>query len=264
MSSDKYILKKFRDFLEIAPLSHAFWRTTEALAFRNVKLQKPVLDLGCGFGEFSGVAFGKIEMGVDINQRDLKMAAVNRKYSKLLLADARKLPFPDSNFNTVISVSVLEHIPRAQEAIKEVHRVLRTGGKFILTVPTNALEEQMLVPRVCRLLKLSWLEKFYIHSHKKFFGHKTWKTSIWWEKILKKEKFIILDKHGTVSQRCLWLHELFLPMAFPSQIWKWVFGKRLVIMKDIRRAILPILFGPLLEMDLKSDINLFIIAQKNK
>lgn len=45
------------------------------------------------------------------------------------------LPFADASFDCVISFQVIEHIRRDREFVREIKRVLRPGGKFILTTP---------------------------------------------------------------------------------------------------------------------------------
>lgn len=47
----------------------------------------------------------------------------------------RMLPFEDSEFDTVLLTDVLEHIPEPLHAMTEIARVLRPGGKLILSVP---------------------------------------------------------------------------------------------------------------------------------
>jgi SAM-dependent methyltransferase len=50
-------------------------------------------------------------------------------------ADATCLPFNDNSFDVVIANHILEHIPDDQKAMKEIYRVLKTGGVAILQVP---------------------------------------------------------------------------------------------------------------------------------
>src|SRR3989344_2479741 len=135
MKPTDYFLK----YLKIAPFSLALWRAPEADTIYRVykklkkiptykkgvlEFKKPVLDVGCGFGEFAGVFFDtQIEMGIDISIDDLLKAEKGKKYKKLLAADARKMPFAKNTFSTVISVSVLEHIPHPQISIQEAFRV---------------------------------------------------------------------------------------------------------------------------------------------
>jgi SAM-dependent methyltransferase len=50
-------------------------------------------------------------------------------------ADATRLPFNDNSFEVAIANHILEHIPDDQKAMKEIYRVLKTGGVAILQVP---------------------------------------------------------------------------------------------------------------------------------
>lgn len=45
------------------------------------------------------------------------------------------LPFADNTFDTVVSVAVLEHVPRPWYTIKELHRILRPGGFAVICIP---------------------------------------------------------------------------------------------------------------------------------
>ena len=49
--------------------------------------------------------------------------------------DIHNLGFPDSCFDAVACISVLEHVSNPQEAIKELHRVLKPGGKIWVQLP---------------------------------------------------------------------------------------------------------------------------------
>lgn len=49
------------------------------------------------------------------------------------------LPYPDNYFDSVISSGVLEHVPNDYESIKEVYRILKPGGYFIITFLPNRL-----------------------------------------------------------------------------------------------------------------------------
>lgn len=53
------------------------------------------------------------------------------------VADGRALPFPNDSFDHAYSISVLEHIPEGgdREALKELARVVRPGGRVVVTVP---------------------------------------------------------------------------------------------------------------------------------
>lgn len=52
------------------------------------------------------------------------------------IADATRLPYPDAAFDDVYSISVVEHfkLGAAAEALHEIHRVLKPGGRFVGTL----------------------------------------------------------------------------------------------------------------------------------
>lgn len=257
-SAKKYLT----DFLKIAPLSHALWRSAEAISYERVKFKSPVLDLGCGWGEFAGVVFSQIEMGIDINKKEILTALKGKRYKNVKWADARKLPFKDNSYNTVVSVSVMEHIEHAEKIIPEVFRVLKKDGLFIFSVPTTKLYDYLLVPKILTMLGMENAAKKYFELHCLAFKHVNLQKRSWWVKQLKKAKFNIDRQEGTLSPTLLKLHELFLITAFPSQLWKLLFGRRLIMSVGLRSTILPIFFSRLVKTDYKSDINIFFVARK--
>lgn len=56
-----------------------------------------------------------------------------------IIADARYLPFNDNSFDLVYSLGVVEHFPETFRAIREQARIVRKGGKVLLTVPRLSL-----------------------------------------------------------------------------------------------------------------------------
>lgn len=85
-----------------------------------------LLDVGCGEKPFESDASGVSEwIGVDVPQ--------NARADVHAYADS--LPFPDEAFDTVLCTEVLEHVPEARAAVREMARILRAGGCVILTTP---------------------------------------------------------------------------------------------------------------------------------
>jgi len=102
-----------------------------------------VLDVGGGLGldDLLFAVKGAHPVIVDLNSEDLKKGKEICKAFKLhdkieyLVADAQKLPFVDEAFDLVSSFSAIEHLPCRRKFkvwVREMTRVLKTGGKFIL------------------------------------------------------------------------------------------------------------------------------------
>ena len=101
-----------------------------------------VLDIGCGAGVDTLVAAimvgteGRVT-GIDLIPEMLKRARTNLKKTSLnnvtlREGSAEKLPFPDETFDVVISNGVLNLIPDKAKALREVFRVLKPSGRFLL------------------------------------------------------------------------------------------------------------------------------------
>ena len=49
--------------------------------------------------------------------------------------DGQMLPFPDGNFDVVVVIDMFEHVERDDLLVREIHRVLRKGGRLVAVVP---------------------------------------------------------------------------------------------------------------------------------
>ncbi len=56
-----------------------------------------------------------------------------------IVSDITEIPVSDSSFDVILCSEVFEHIPDAVAALKEFSRILKPGGKLILTSPFNSL-----------------------------------------------------------------------------------------------------------------------------
>ena len=98
----------------------------------------PLLDLSCGPGVFTralaAAAPGARVVGLDISRAMLEVAAGrNRGYGNVVLvrADAHKLPFADASFQHVNNAGALHAYDDAEQALREVQRVLKPGGVLV-------------------------------------------------------------------------------------------------------------------------------------
>ena len=97
-----------------------------------------VLEIGCGLGT-DGAQFAKAGArytGIDLTNAAISLA--KRRFELFQLpgtfrvADAERLDFPDNSFDLVYSHGVLHHTPDTAGAVREIHRVLRPGGKAVV------------------------------------------------------------------------------------------------------------------------------------
>ena len=122
------------------------WRALELLELKDVSFASPVLDLGCGNGDVGEIALRSHwpVFGLDRVHSETRAAQARTIYQGLTTADATALPFPDSMFGSVVSICVIEHIPDDIRVLQEVARVLKPGGAFIFSTPSDAFESNLL------------------------------------------------------------------------------------------------------------------------
>jgi SAM-dependent methyltransferase len=80
-------------------------------------------------------------VAIDVSAEIAEMAA--RRYANLevKVADVRELPFEDAAFDTIVSLSTLDHFPITgdiENGLQELYRVLRPGGELLLTMDNLA------------------------------------------------------------------------------------------------------------------------------
>ena len=96
------------------------WRIKTVLPHVRGRL----LDIGCGANELAR-KHGQNSLGVDVFQ----WGDVD-----LVVEDTAKLPYDDASFDTCSILAALNHIPNRGDVLKEAYRVLKPGGRMILTM----------------------------------------------------------------------------------------------------------------------------------
>lgn len=255
--------KYFKRFLQIAPLSVAIWRSVEAKYLSTVKLHHPILDIGCGFGEFaSGFFDKKVDVGVDIAPKDLKIAKQCGKYKKVILADARNLPFKDESFASIFSISTFEHITNPQKVIQEAYRVLKKGGILAASIETDAVDYQTFYRGFLEKIGLRSASKFLLKRYNQFFHRHVIVNKNIWLRMFKKAGFSIERSEDIISPSVVKTYDFFMATAVFSQILKPIFGKRVVYRPSFITNILTKIFLPFVDEKETIGTNLFIVARK--
>jgi ubiquinone/menaquinone biosynthesis C-methylase UbiE len=135
-----YLAESYERFM--VPSLFAPW-ATYLVQRANPQLDERVLDIACGTGIVARsvaprVGLQGIVMGLDANPDMINMARAAAKRNHLSIewhtSPAEQLPFPDENFDLILCQFELMFFTDRQAALKEMHRVLRKGGRLVLSV----------------------------------------------------------------------------------------------------------------------------------
>jgi SAM-dependent methyltransferase len=97
-----------------------------------------ILDIGTSTGTnlrmLRDLGFSRYE-GLDMSDEAVRWCA-EKGYGRVTRGDASALPFPDASFELVLATDIIEHVDDDGLALREVRRVLKPGGRVLVTVPT--------------------------------------------------------------------------------------------------------------------------------
>lgn len=98
-----------------------------------------VLEIGTGTGYGIDIIAPNVEHFVTMDKthsEELGAIPANVEFKEGVVPP---IPFADESFDCVVSFQVIEHIKRDKEFVREVHRVLKKGGKFIVSTPNKPM-----------------------------------------------------------------------------------------------------------------------------
>jgi SAM-dependent methyltransferase len=259
--TDDFLWRHLKDL----PAFRALLRAVEARFYQDLlPLEEPVLDVGCGDGHFASVAFPRpLDTGIDPAAAVLHEARERGAYSLLAQAMGNALPYARGAFATVVSNSVLEHIPDVELVLLEISRVLRPGGRFIFCVPGDRFSELLLFTQLFRQLRIEGLAAAYeryfnrISRHHHCDGPDVWADRLARAGLQPEGSFYYFSERAN--------HALDLGHYFgaPSLIAKKLFGRWILVPHRWNLALTERWLRPLYEEPLPtSGAYLFLVATK--
>ena len=104
-----------------------------------ISKDKKMLEIGSGLGNLLNYL---LDQGYDIQGTEIDPEYIDKSYKlygklPISLVASEILPFDDKSFDIVMSFDVFEHIPDSDNHLKEVKRVLKDGGYYLLQTPNK-------------------------------------------------------------------------------------------------------------------------------
>lgn len=100
-----------------------------------------LLDVGTGYGDFPARLRAANHNGrlVGLDQQAGMIDHARRRHADItfIRGDVEQLPFDDASFDVITSRHMLYHVPDIGRALREMHRVLRVGGRFLAVTNTR-------------------------------------------------------------------------------------------------------------------------------
>ena len=143
------------------------WEQRRALLLREARPGERVLDLGCGAGRFTAALrdAGADPIGVDLAEAALERARRNVPGAEF---GASTDAIPDASVDLVWCSEVIEHVPDTAGLLSEARRVLKTGGRILITTPSHDL------PRRVGTALLRWEPHFDpLGQHVRFYSRRS-------------------------------------------------------------------------------------------
>ena len=95
-----------------------------------IKLEGRLLDIGCGTKPYENICNVNEYIGLEIDDEGNR----NHAFADFFY-DGEIIPFKDKEFDSILSNQVFEHVFNPNQFLKEVNRVTKMGGRFLITVP---------------------------------------------------------------------------------------------------------------------------------
>jgi SAM-dependent methyltransferase len=217
------------EHLVAIPSFRALLRAVEARKIAALDLPRPILDLGCGDGHFAQATFtAPLDVGLDPSPQAIAEAARRGMHRELKVLDSNQMPFTDGAFATVLSNSVVEHIPDIDATLRETYRVLKPGGLFVFTTPSHHFAEFLFFADFLRAVRLTRLSKSYENYFNRISHHYRTDSPEVWSTRLAQFGFAVREWHTYFSRAASHLFDLAHYYSSPTLLYKKLLGRWIV------------------------------------
>lgn len=139
-----------------APYAARLWEYPFSLIEADLSVGLQCADIGCGMSAFTiyladllgidsviGIDADVFESGVKYKGHGVSREFLNRTGIDFLKSDMTSLHVDSNTFDRVFCISVIEHLPRIKvpQAMREMSRVLKPGGRLVLTMDVNIFSD---------------------------------------------------------------------------------------------------------------------------
>lgn len=103
-------------------------------------IEGSILEIGCGVGRGLTYLLGNCEKYTALDKNKKVIEQLQKENPELHFIHQNIPPVdtvPDSSFDFIVSFQVIEHVVKDELFVEEIHRILKPGGKAILTTPNR-------------------------------------------------------------------------------------------------------------------------------
>jgi SAM-dependent methyltransferase len=93
-----------------------------------------LLDIGCGEMQYKELIESNVKL-TSYTGMDIENPIYQKEIQPDVFWDGKEIPLKENSYDSAILIEVLEHVPEPQEVLDEISRVLKEGGKLLITVP---------------------------------------------------------------------------------------------------------------------------------
>ncbi|HMZ45289.1 MAG TPA: class I SAM-dependent methyltransferase [Chitinophagaceae bacterium] len=226
------------------PLTSAYYFIRKLLLHKIIEyknhLQGNLLDFGCGSKPYKSL-FNHVSSYTGVDYENTGHSHINEQID--VFYDGKNIPFKDNEFDSILCSEVFEHVFNLEEILPDLNRVLKPGGKILITCP------------------FVWNEHEVPYDYARY-------TQFALKHLLEKNgfKIIVLDKSGDFATTLHQMKMVYISEHFLQSIF--IIGKLKFITSNIRSPLMFLCNGLFLLlhklMPKRNDLylNNIVIAEK--